>query len=77
MPQQKPKTNEQRLKALNKELSMYGMGEAIQRERLLAIAEMTKKSIIENPEGWQNPIIPAPSYLAWAEMVIKHLKFDD
>jgi hypothetical protein len=72
------KTNKQVIKSLIKELenTPYEIGLAILRERLIAIAQISKVGIEENPKDWDNPIISSGMYMDFCNRVINHLDFN-
>jgi hypothetical protein len=72
----KPKTNEQMFKALFKEIH-GSMLEALLRERVVKIMEITIQSIEESPEQWENSFIGASAYKKLNEVVQKHIGFND
>lgn len=76
----KRKTNKQRLKSLFKELenTPYEVGLAVLRERLLLIAELTKKDIQDSPDEWNaNPFFSAAKYSDLCDKIVNHLAFED
>lgn len=70
----KIKTNEQMLKALYKDLSMFEA--AVLRERLLKIAELTLRDLKERPETYENPLLDAQIYKSVSDKINKHLGTD-
>jgi hypothetical protein len=50
---------------------------ALLRERLLKIAEITKKDIEKNPEAWRNPLVSTGMYIDFCNRVEKILGFKD
>jgi hypothetical protein len=74
----KSQTNNQRVKALVKDLenTPYSIGLAILRERILTYSENDLKSLEKNPDAWENPIISLGMYKDYYERVSKELTFD-
>lgn len=66
MSKSKVKTNEQILIAYIKDAGFEGpMMEAIIRERLLKMVEITEQSMNEHPDKWNNGIIHPEVYRNW------------
>ena len=72
-------TNKKVIKSLIKELenTPYEIGLAILRERLITIAEISKKGIEESPKDWDNPFISSGMYMDFCNRVINHLEFKE
>lgn len=68
-------TNEQMLRSLLKEIS--GFEAALLRERLVKIAEITRKAIKDNPEAFTNPIVHPDMYEQLFLKIDKHLGFEN
>lgn len=68
-------TNEQRIKMLFKELEHPYM-QIILRERLVTVADITRKGVKENPEAYFNPIFNYSWYLHFCTLVDNLLGFD-
>ena len=75
----KSKTNKQAINSLLKEFNKqpYELGYGLLRERLLCIAELSKKDLSDNPERWNNPFISTGIYREFFDLVIDKLKFDE
>jgi len=71
----KKMTNEQAFKSLIKDASPIEL--ALLRERILAIMEMTRKDIFENPEQWEKSLVSQNLVLGLATLVEKHLAFEN
>jgi hypothetical protein len=73
------RSNKKVIKSLIKELenTPYEIGLAILRERLITIAEISKKGIEESPKDWNNPLISSSMYMDFCNRVINHLEFDN
>ena len=71
----KPKTNDQALKSLVKDIegSIYG---ALLRERILTIMQVTLQDIEEHPEHWNNAFIHPSMYINLNNIVQEHLGFN-
>ncbi len=63
------------LKALLKDLSPMEI--AILRERIMCINDLTRKSIKNEPEKWQNGIVSPFLYEALCDKVEKHIGFNN
>lgn len=72
-------TNDKALKNLMHEMNKtpHGIGFAIMRERMLKMAEMTKKHIEQSPEKWENPLISIQCYIDFCNIVEKELSFNN
>lgn len=69
------KTNEQRIKALMKEMNTYEV--ALFAERLLRIAEITRNAIAVNPKPFNTGFTSAKMYLDVCDKIDKHFKIRD
>lgn len=70
----KRKTNDQKLRALVKEVNENMLLSVVMVERLLTISEATRKAISANPESFNNPIIGNSYFIHFCDVVDKHLK---
>lgn len=68
-------TNDKRFKALFKELSGTTY-EALLRERVVKIMEMTIQDIQENPQDWERNFVHPSMYEELNAKVQKHLGFN-
>ena len=75
----KRKTNKQILTALIKDLdnTPYGIGNALLRERLLKIAEITLQDIENNPKEWNNGFVQSGLFIDLCNRINKHCGFAD
>jgi hypothetical protein len=73
----KPLTNDQMIKNLVKELSTTAMGNALLRERLMAICDLTRESLKSQPTAWANGIIAPSIYEDLCDRIEKHCGFND
>ena len=73
----KPLTNDKMIMNLVKELQSTTLGNALLRERLMAICDMTRQSIEENPTAWSNGIFHVGLYEDLCNRIEKHCGFND
>ena len=70
-------TNDKMIMNLVKELQSTTLGNALLRERLMAICDMTRESIEENPTFWNNGIFHVGLYEDLCNRIEKHCGFND
>lgn len=70
----RPKTNEDYLKDLIKEIcNARGFEAAILRERIQKIADLTRQEIAKNPEPFRNPFMNERMYLSTCDIIDRTL----
>ena len=68
------RTNDQMLRAFLKEVNNDMLVTCVLRERLMKMADMTRQAMAKNPESFDNPVFNRSYYVAFCDLVDKHLK---